>query len=92
MLRISLSEVDAHDFAGSLVSQGDRSPVRRVSSDRMVGNITAAAVLYGQVLLESGERTKAREALKWADEFERRTQAGPQFADRIETLRKQAGE
>jgi tetratricopeptide (TPR) repeat protein len=92
MLRASLSLIDLDDFSGPLVSEADRSPVRRVGTGRLVTNITAAALRYSELLDESGQRDRAREMLRWAQRFEKATEIGPQFAERIHELRERMGD
>ena len=86
MLRACLSEIEPDDFSGPLVSEADRSPVRRVGTGQLVKNITAAALSYSEAMLESGRRDEAREMLRWAQRFEKTTEIEPQFEERIERL------
>lgn len=90
MMRISLAHIDPDDFRGPLASPQDRSPVRLVGTDRLVTNITAAALRYSQTLIESGRASDAFKMLKWAQGFEERTTLGPVSAEKIEELREAA--
>jgi hypothetical protein len=87
LLRASLSGIDPDDFSGPLVSEADRSPVRRMGTGQLVKNITAAALRYCEVLHESGQKDRAREMLQWAEQFEETTEIGPQFSEQIDHLR-----
>jgi len=91
MLRACLSGIEPDDFSGPLVSETDRSPVRRVGTGQLVKNITAAALRYSEALLDSGRRDEARKMLEWAQRFEKTTELGPQFGERIEQLREKIG-
>jgi tetratricopeptide (TPR) repeat protein len=93
MMRAALGEVNPDDFKGSWVSSIDRSPVRRVGTGRVGSNITALAVRYGHLLLDSGSRDEALVWADWAEEFDRGMEVGPLMADEIAELRKKiAGE
>ncbi len=87
MIRSSLSFVNPDEFSGFFVSRQDRSPVRLVSSDRLVDNVTAAAVRYAQALIDAGRLSEAQKTLNWAQRFERKTVRGPIFADQIDSLK-----
>ncbi|MFC1683492.1 tetratricopeptide repeat protein [Candidatus Zixiibacteriota bacterium] len=87
MLRISLAGIDPEEFSGPLVSEQDTSPVRRVSTNHLVKNITAAALTYSEKLIEAGRTRKAKEMLDWAEQFEKKTENGPVFTERIAELR-----
>ncbi len=87
ILRACLDSIDPNDFSGPLVSAQDRSPVRIISSNRLVENVTAAALRYSQVLIESERPEEALEMLEWAEKFESKTESGPAFAEKIEELK-----
>jgi hypothetical protein len=91
-LRYCLSGIKPDNFSGPLVSEADRSPVRRVGTGRLVNNITAAALRYSEAMLESGRRDEAREMLRWAQRFEKNTEIGPQFEERIKQLQEEIKE
>lgn len=91
MVNACLSQIDTDDFSGPLVSPADRSPVRRIGTGQLVKNITAAALRYSEVLIESGQTDRAREMLSWAERFEKATEIGPQFSERIDRLREEIG-
>ncbi len=92
MVDACLSQIDPGDFSGPLVSPADRSPVRRVGTGQLVKNITAAALSYSEALIESGQKNRAREMLSWAEKFEKATEIGPQFPERIRRLRERVPE
>jgi hypothetical protein len=87
LMRASLRNIEPDDFSGSFVSPQDHSPVRRVHSDRLVTNVTAAALRYTEALMEAGRFSEAHETLRWAQRFERKTVWGPVFATQIESLK-----
>jgi predicted negative regulator of RcsB-dependent stress response len=68
----------------------DRSPVRRTGTDYLVVNVTYAALVYAQDLIDSGRNQEALEMLAWAENFEKKTELGPKMAERIAQLRVQA--
>jgi tetratricopeptide (TPR) repeat protein len=84
----SLLDIKPVDYSGSLVSNLDRSPVRHVSTNRIVVNITHLALSYSQALLDSGQPETATQWLDWAEEFEGQTLVGPIMTERIAKLRK----
>lgn len=88
ILRASLAHLDPNDFSGPLVSPQDRSPVRMMHTNKIVTNITAAALRYSQALIESGRASEALEMLKWAEKFESKTEIEPVFAEHIAELRR----
>lgn len=90
MMRISLGSINPDDFAGSLVSAQDRSSVRIMSTNRIVTNVTALALVYSKALLESKRASEAYEMLTWAKQFENKTDLGPVFSEQIERLRETA--
>ena len=92
MLRASLVHLDPSDFSGPLVSPQDRSPVRMAHTNKIVANVTAAALRYSQVLIDSGRESEALEMLSWAQKFESKTEMEPVFAEHIAGLRKTAQE
>jgi tetratricopeptide (TPR) repeat protein len=87
MLRVSLSGIDPEEFSGPLVSEQDTSPVRRVFTNQLVENITAAALVYSESLIEAGRIADAKDMLDWAEKFEKKTEHGPTFTDRIAELK-----
>jgi tetratricopeptide (TPR) repeat protein len=89
-MRESLAGIDPDEFAGSLVSEKDRSSVRIASTNRIVTNITELALKYSKTLLESGNPRQAYEMLTWAEEFEQKTVLGPCLSDQIEELKETA--
>jgi len=92
ILRASLAHIDGNDFSGSLVSPQDRSPVRMMHTNKIVTNITAAAMRYSQALIESGRASEALEMLSWTEKFEAKTELGPVAAELIAELKKVAKE
>ena len=90
MMRISLAGINPDDFAGSLVSPQDRSPVRMVYSNRLVENVTAAALRHSQALIEAGRASEAYKMLTWAERFEKKTELGPVSTEHIQKLKEAA--
>jgi hypothetical protein len=90
MLRACLSQIDPQEFSGPLVSRQDRSPVRIATTGRLVENITHAALTYGEALLSSGQPGRAMKMFQWAEDFEKKTDFGPRFEERIADLKKKA--
>lgn len=90
MLRISLESINPDDFAASFVGVGDRSPVRITHTDRVATNVTALALGYGYLLLESGRAFEAYEWATWAEHFEAKTKVGPVFAKQTKELKESA--
>ena len=86
MLQACLSGVEPDDFSGPWVSEADRSPVRRVGTADLAKNITATALHLSETMIESGDRGEAGKLLKWARRFEKATETGPQFEERIKEL------
>ncbi len=86
-LRRNLASLKADEFAGPFVSAQDRSPVRRVYTSGLARNLTAAALAYSNLLINAGSFTEAQSWLSWAEEFEKKTEAGPTFTARISSLR-----
>lgn len=87
-LRTSLAAIDPGDFAGPWVSENDRSPVRRVTTHRIAGNISYSALAYVEEMIEADEHGEAVRYLDWVEEFERETVLGSIFAERIAELRR----
>ncbi|MCG3154677.1 MAG: hypothetical protein DKINENOH_01271 [bacterium] len=86
-LRVNLTGLKADEFAGPFVSAQDRSPVRRVYTSGLARNLTAAALAHSDLLINAGSFTEAQSWLSWAEEFEKKTEAGPTFTARISSLR-----
>jgi tetratricopeptide (TPR) repeat protein len=91
-VRMSLASIDPDDFTGSFVSPLDRSPVRISHSNYLASNVTITALQYAMAVLESGRASEAFGVLLWAEEFEKKTVAGPVHAERIETFKKRIEE
>jgi tetratricopeptide (TPR) repeat protein len=90
-MRANLTSVRPEDFTGPCVSPQDRSPIRKVYSDGIVTIVTAAALQYADALISTKRIPEALDMLKWAEEFEKKTVAGPRYADAIKNLRQAAG-
>jgi hypothetical protein len=86
-LRNSLEGVHLEEFTGPWVSDRDRSPVRRLYTKQLAGNITFAAVTYGEVLIDAGDFEGAKRTLSWAEDFDKATESGPAYGDRISELK-----
>jgi tetratricopeptide (TPR) repeat protein len=87
MIRASLADLNPDDFAGSFVSDQDRSPVRIVSTDKLATNIADLALTCADEYIKAGHKDEAQQMIDWAETFENKIAAGPVFADRISKLR-----
>jgi len=85
-LNISFDSINPNDFTGSFVSENDRSAIRQSTSNRIITNITAAALRSCYILIESDRTDEAKERLVWIEEFENNSALGPFFTDQIVEL------
>jgi len=88
-VRKSLESVKPEQFTGPFASPDDRSPIRLISTNTIVTNITLLALDYSNSLIEAGRNDEAGEMLAWAMEFEKNTELGPVFIDQINTLKEE---
>ncbi len=86
-LQKSIAAIEPTAFSGPWVSAQDRSPVRRVTTYRLAGNISHSVFVYVEELIAAGEYESARLFLSWIEEFEKETRLGPILADQIAELR-----
>ncbi len=87
MLRNNLTGINAEDFSGPFAGAQDRSSARQAFTKRMATNVTAAALLYSEVLIKSGSFAEAQRWLHWAEAFEKKTEFGPAFTEQIRNLK-----
>jgi tetratricopeptide (TPR) repeat protein len=90
LIRESLAGIQAEDFTGSWISEQDRSPVRRLYTKDIIKNVTLAALAYGNEMIKSENFTEAKRILRWAEEFEKKTELGPVFTLQISQLKEAA--
>ncbi len=90
-VRASLAALDRRAVSGSYLSRDDRSPIRRMGSERSHGNIANLAFGYALAQLESGRTGEARAAAAWALEIARETGADSLALRQIEKLSQEAG-
>jgi hypothetical protein len=86
-MRVSLEGLTPESFAGPWVSEQDRSPVRRLTTKNLVRNVTETALTLAESTLNSRRVAEARRWANWADEVDRKAEAGPAFAERIAHLK-----
>ena len=91
-LGASLAALRPEDFSGPWVSERDRSPVRTLYTKRLAMNVTKAALVYSEELIRAKEFNDAVKILDWADDFEKTTDLGSVFTERISQLRDAARE
>jgi len=89
VVRLSLDHIDPGAFSGPWVGDNDRSPVRRVYTKNLAGNITHMALAYAGELIESGQLRQAGDVLDWTEGFERHTELGPVSDSAIGELREE---
>lgn len=89
VVRLSLDHIDPGAFSGPWVGDHDRSPVRRVYTKNLAGNISHMALTYAGELIEDGQLRKAGDGLDWTEGFERRTELGPVSDPAIGELREE---
>jgi hypothetical protein len=89
-IRISMENLSPEDFSASLTSPTDRSSVRAASTDRIVANISSAALQYAQALIAEGRTGEALRMIDWVDDFEKTSFLGPVFTEQIAGLREMA--
>ncbi len=87
-LRNSLAGIGSGDFEGPWVSEQDYSPVRGLYTKEIVTTVTHAALVYAEDMLETGKLVEAGRIASWAEGFEKRTELGPTYVDRIAEIRR----
>jgi len=87
-IRTSLESINPDDFTGPFASKVDRSSVRIASSNRIVTNITQLAIVYSDLLIESGRIAEAEKMLNWSEKFESKTALGSVSTNEIAEIRK----
>jgi tetratricopeptide (TPR) repeat protein len=86
-LRECINGIEEGDFMGPWVSGRDYSPVRGLYTKEIVRNVTHAALVYAELLIDEKEYEEAEKMLTWAEDFEERTELGPVYGGRIQELR-----
>jgi hypothetical protein len=89
LMKASLEGQQPADFSGPWVSERDRSPIRRIQTKHLVGNITATALAYCALLIETNRLSEAERWLTWAEELESKSELGPTYTERIAQLKKE---
>lgn len=89
LMEASLEGQKPEDFSGPWVSEGDRSPIRRIGTKRLVQNITTTALSCSERLIEVGQLSEAERWLGWAEELESKSELGPSLTDRIAHLKQE---
>lgn len=92
LVRQSLTDVNADDFAGPFYSELDRSPVRRTVSNRLVDNLMAAGLRYADALIKAGKTDEALRILAWTDEFQAKTDWDSELSKGIARLKEAAAD
>jgi tetratricopeptide (TPR) repeat protein len=92
LVRLSLTDVDADDFAGPFYSELDRSPVRRTVSNRLVDNLMAAGLRYADALIKAGKTDEALRILAWTDDFQAKTDWDSELSKGIARLKEAAAD
>jgi hypothetical protein len=90
MLKRNLAGIVAEDFSGPFASAQDRSPVRSAFTKQLAKNVTATALVYGELLIKAGSHSEAENMLAWADTFEKNTELGPVYTEHIAKLKESA--
>ncbi|MCK5571622.1 MAG: tetratricopeptide repeat protein [Bacteroidetes bacterium] len=86
-LRECINGIEDGDFIGPWVSKRDYSPIRGLYTKEIVRNVTHAALVYAEALIEEKGYEEAEKMLSWAEDFEERTELGPVYGQRIQELR-----
>lgn len=86
-IKKSLAGIQPDDFTGPWVSEGDRSPIRRLYTKYIVKNVTQAALVYSQEMIKAKKFKDAKRMLSWAEAFERKTELGPVYTEQITQLK-----
>ena len=90
LLERSLADIRAEDFTGPWTSVKDRSPVRGLYTKYIAANVTEAALAFGEGLIKERKYNEAKKILSWAEEYEKTTELGSVFGERISRLKETA--
>jgi hypothetical protein len=82
-----LRGVTLDSLTGPWVSPQDRSPIRRTATKSIVRNVTLAAIVYGESLLQAKRISEASYWANWADELDGKAEVGRIFTERISQLK-----
>jgi hypothetical protein len=85
--RNSIDNIQIEDFSGQWVSERDCSPVRTIYTKELVRNITLMALAYSESLIRAKQYAKADGILNWVETFEKKTELGPVYSERISELK-----
>jgi tetratricopeptide (TPR) repeat protein len=86
-----LQEIDPVAFEGPFASDGDRSPVRRVHTDKLATNITNVMLRHAALLAEAGNLEDAAAVLARAEAFDARIAASGCCEAFMDSLRLRIG-
>ena len=86
-MRLAIENVSVDALSGSFTSPTDRSPIRRMTSDRMACNVPALMLRYVEALIAAERWEEARRMLDRAVEFDSRIIASGTLSSQIDSLR-----
>ncbi len=86
-LKNSLNAIDPPEFEGEFATPIDRSPVRRVGTNRLATNVTSAMLKYAYALAEENRWEEAETVLAQAEEFDSKILAGGACSEHMRSLR-----
>ena len=89
-IRKSIAGIRTDDFTGPWVSEADRSPVRKLYTKHIVKNVTQAAIVYSEEMINAKNFREALRILSWAEDFEKKTELGPVHAEQLSQLKAEA--
>jgi len=85
-IRTGLLPYHPEDFFGPWVSDQDRSPVRRMGTKHLVGNVTHAALTLAEQAALRGDADAFARWIDFARELDNGSERGPVYTARIEQL------
>jgi hypothetical protein len=86
-LKNSLDSIDPPEFEGEFATPIDRSPVRRMGTNRLATNVTSAMLKYAYALAEEERWEESAMMLAQAEEFDSKILAGGAYAEPMQALR-----
>lgn len=86
-LRRCLEGINPDDFTGPWASVKDRSPVRRYYTNGIVRVLYAIALRYSEEMIRANRSHEADSTLNWLEQFETKTEFGPDSTSEIARLR-----
>jgi hypothetical protein len=88
LAKASLEGVQPAEFLGSFISEQDRSPIRRVASNKLDQPVVVTAVMNSASSMQGGNRVEAQRWLDWAEELDTKAVSGPCATEKIKELKK----